>query len=202
MSTRFIPIDPAASASTERSDAARNRQKVLKAAERLFAERGVECVSMDDIADAAGVGKGTLYRRFGDRSGLAVAVLDAHERVFQEAMLRGAPPLGPGADPACRLRAFLGAMCGHLEENGDLLSAVGPGRLRTRVYGAYHLHVAVLLSTARPGCDAPVLADLLLAGLAPDLYHHLRRDRELPSQQIIAAVQDLATSVIGAPAME
>ena len=56
----------------ERADAARNRGKVLAAAERLFAERGPSRVSMDAVAAEAGVGKGTLFRRFGDRAGLAL----------------------------------------------------------------------------------------------------------------------------------
>ena len=199
MRSRFVPIDPAAGAASERADAARNRRKVLDAAERLFAEHGVECVSMDDIAEAAGVGKGTLYRRFGDRSGLAIAVLDAHERAFQEALLRGAPPLGPGAGPGERLTAFFHAMCAHLEQNSDLLAAVGPGRYRTRVYGVYHLHVAILLGEARPDCDGPVLADLILGAVSPDLYRHLRHDRRLDPDQIAAALDDVVLSVLGGP---
>lgn len=55
----------------ERADAARNRAKVLAAATKLFAEEGVEAVSMDAVAAEAGVGKGTLFRRFGDKAGLA-----------------------------------------------------------------------------------------------------------------------------------
>jgi len=46
---------------------------------------------------AAGVGKGTLIPRFGDRAGLAVALLDERERELQERILSGRPPLGPGA---------------------------------------------------------------------------------------------------------
>ena len=64
---------------TERADAARNRQKILCSARRLIEERGLENVSMDDIAADAGVGKGTLFRRFGDRASLAHALLDATE---------------------------------------------------------------------------------------------------------------------------
>src|SRR6185312_10778811 len=64
---RIVDLNLAASAAPiERADAARNRRKVLAAAEGLFATRGVAAVSMDDVAAAAGVGKGTLYRRFGD----------------------------------------------------------------------------------------------------------------------------------------
>src|SRR4051812_17623609 len=83
----------------ERADAARNRIRVLEAAEKLFAERGVDAVTMDDVAGAAGVGKGTLYRRFGDKGGLAMALLDQRERELQERILTGPPPLGLGAGP-------------------------------------------------------------------------------------------------------
>ena len=76
----------------ERADAARNRRRALEAARRLVAERGADAVTMDDVAAAAGVGKGTLYRRFGDRHGLLLALLDDEERALQEAILRGPPP--------------------------------------------------------------------------------------------------------------
>ncbi len=190
MGSHFTPINPLARAATERADAARNRRKVLDAAECLFAERGVSEVSMDEVAAAAGVGKGTLYRRFGDRSGLAMAVLDAHDRLLQHEILRGDPPLGPGAPPCERLLAFTDAMIDHVDRLGELLQAVGSSRYRTSVYAAYHLHVAMLLRQARPECDAPVLADLVLAPLAPDLYRHLTENRGLPKAQITAAIRD------------
>src|SRR4051794_17490432 len=89
-----------------RADAAKNRELILAAAERLFERRGVDQVSMDQIAHEAGVGKGTLFRRFGARASLARALLDERERRFQDELIRGAPPLGPGAPPAERLVAF------------------------------------------------------------------------------------------------
>lgn len=196
MGTYFTPINPSAAAATERADAARNRRKVLDAAERLFGERGVEQVSMDEIAAAAGVGKGTLYRRFGDRSGLAMAVMDAHGRELQHEILRGAPPLGPGAPPSERLMAFTDAMIEHLDRNVALLIAVGSNHYRSGVYAAYHLHVAMLLRQARPECDAPVLSDLVMAPLAPELYRHLTGDRELPKARIAAAVRDAVCRIL------
>src|SRR5215472_18232197 len=105
----------------ERADAARNRAAVLAAAARLFAEHGVAGVSMDQVAAAAGVGKGTVFRRFGDKAGLAVALLDAGERELQEAILHGPPPLGQGADPADRLIAFTGAYLGYLLAHLELV---------------------------------------------------------------------------------
>jgi len=90
----------------ERGDAARNRLLLLDAARRLIAERGADAVSMDDIASAAGVGKGTVFRRFGSRAGLMMVLLDEDERASQEAFLFGPPPLGPDAPPLDRLLAF------------------------------------------------------------------------------------------------
>src|SRR5690242_16928973 len=100
----------------ERADAARNRAAVLAAAASLFAEHGVQAVSMDMVAAAAGVGKGTLFRRFGDKAGLAVALLDDQERALQEAILFGPAPLGPNgaATPAERLQSFVDAYLDYL----------------------------------------------------------------------------------------
>src|SRR4029077_13673359 len=107
----------------ERADAARNRRRILEAAERLFAEKGVSCTSMDAIAAEAGVGKGTLFRRFGDRASLVRAVIGDRERLFQDELIRGAAPLGPGAPPCERLIAFGAGMLDLLEEHADLLLA-------------------------------------------------------------------------------
>ncbi|HJZ62164.1 MAG TPA: helix-turn-helix domain-containing protein [Miltoncostaeaceae bacterium] len=191
MSTR--PPAPRA----ERADAARNRERILQAAERLFAERGVEAVSMDAIAEAAGVGKATLFRRFGDRAGLALALLDARERDLQGLMLRGDPPLGPGAPAEERLVAFIGALVDLLEAHTDLVVAsetAPPGaRYRSGLYATYHMHVRLLVAEARgPGADADALAELLLAPLAGEHYRHLRRERGMPVERIKAALADLA----------
>jgi AcrR family transcriptional regulator len=58
-----------------RSDAERNRQRVLAAAAELFATEGVEA-SLEEVAARAGVGVGTVYRRFGDREGLIDALFE------------------------------------------------------------------------------------------------------------------------------
>jgi AcrR family transcriptional regulator len=184
----------------ERADAARNRARVLAAAERLFAARGAREVSMEDIAREAGVGKGTLYRRYPDRAALAVALLDEHERRLQERLLGGPPPLGPGAPPAQRLAAFYAAMVELLTRHLDLALAAetGAARYRTGAYGFWRAHVHALVAEA--GVDDPddVLAELLLAPLAVDLHQHLTaRGADLGA--LTAALTRLAERMLGAP---
>jgi AcrR family transcriptional regulator len=177
----------------ERADAARNRARVLAAAERLFAERGATSVSMEDVARAAGVGKGTLYRRYPDRSALAVALLDEHERRLQQRLLDGPPPLGPGAPPGERLAAFYDAMIDVLDRHLDLALAAetGSARFRTGAYGFWRAHVRVLLREAGVADPGDVLAEALLAPLAGELYQHLR-ECGASTEQIRAGLAALA----------
>src|SRR5690349_25097027 len=90
-----------------REDAIRNRRKVLAAADRLVRRRGAEALTIAEVAAAAGVGNGTVIRRFGDKAGLLASLLGEHERRLQEEIIRGRPPLGPGAPPLERIEEFL-----------------------------------------------------------------------------------------------
>jgi len=183
----------------ERTDAARNRERILCAARRLFDERGVSCVSMDDVAEAAGVGKGTLFRRFGSRASLAAAVLSERERDFQEALIRGEPPLGPGAPPAERLAAFGEAMLDILDAHSELMLAAetGPARYAHPAYAVHRLHVTLLLREADPVCDAELLADTLLAGLSAGLYIYLREVREMPLDRLKEGWRETVERTLG-----
>ena len=102
-----------------RADAARNRARILEAASGLVAELGIEHVSMEDVAKAACVGTGTLYRRFGDRAGLAFALLDSQTRDFQNGLIAGPPPLGPGVPAHERLHAFGQGGIGRVDRGAD-----------------------------------------------------------------------------------
>ncbi len=183
----------------ERADAARNRRRVLAAAERLFAERGVAAVTMDDVVAAAGVGKGTLFRRFGDKVGLAVALLDQRERELQQAILTGPPPLGPGAPPVPRLTAFVAAYLDFVAAQPDLVlmsETAKPGaRLRTGAHAFWRQHCRWLLQSAGAP-DAGLRADLLLAGLSAEQLQHWLHDHQLPAadlaDRLAAAAERLA----------
>lgn len=187
-------------ATTERADAARNRLRILAAAERLVAEHGAEGVSMEAIAAAAGVGKGTLFRRFGDRGGLMYSLLDERERELQEDVIRGEPPLGPGASPVDRLVAFGRRMHEHLELQGDLIAAAESGgrgvRFNAAVYAFYRAHVVTLVRAADPKADVDYLADALLAPLGAELFLYLRRVRELPLERMAAGYERLVERLL------
>ena len=172
----------------ERADAARNRERILCAARRLFDEKGAGCVSMDEVALAAGVGKGTLFRRFGDRASLVRSLLEEREAAFQEEFIRGEPPLGPGAPPEERLVAFGEAMLDTLAAHWELLLAAeqGPARYTHPAYGVQRLHVTLLLREADAECDAELLADTLLAALGAELFVYLREVRGMDLDRLKA----------------
>lgn len=160
---------------TERADAASNRRKILAAARRLFAERGAADVSMQDVARAAGVGMGTMYRRFGDRGGLTRALLDDDHVAFQDELLRGAPPLGPGAPPRERLHAFGRRYLEILDRHVEMLAAAGGHPATGGPDDAYRFHLQLLLrEIAAPGVDVDYLVDVLLSATHAQLYLHHR----------------------------
>ena len=166
----------------ERADAARNRRRILAAAAQLIEERGVEQVSMDAIAAEAGVGKGTLFRRFGDRSGLVMALLDERTREFQDALIRGEPPLGPGAPPIERVCAFGRGMLALLEAHGEMLLAAELGSRWVRgeagVYALYRTHLAMLVREVAPELDDEYLAEALLTPLNPESFLKIERGQD------------------------
>ena len=183
----------------ERADAARNRRRVLEAARQLFAERGVQAVTMSEVAQAAGVAKGTVFHRFGDRPGLAQALVDEAERELQEQILRGPPPLGPGAPPRERLTAFLDALLTLTAEHRDLLLEVdsaGPSaRHRTGAYRAWLQHTVLLLEEAGTHGDRVLFAHALLAPLSPELLWHLEEDQRSDVDALRPVLAELARLV-------
>ncbi|GGQ17571.1 TetR/AcrR family transcriptional regulator [Streptomyces griseomycini] len=183
-----------------RADAARNRARLLEAAARLVAERGADSVTMEAVAAAARVGKGTVFRRFGDRTGLLTALLDHSEKKFQAAFLTGPPPLGPGAPPAERLRAFGLAVLRRTADELELQLAAEPEagrRFTSPPRRVLRHHVTLLLREAVPDADCEILAHTLLAQLDPALIHHLTRQCGMPPERLESAWVDLVDRVTG-----
>lgn len=196
---------PVAGDRPERADAARNRQRILVAARRLFAARGVEAVSLEEVAREASVGKATLFRRFGDRQALFLALLDEHERELQDALLSGPPSLGPGAPPRERLLAFVEALLALSVEHLEFLLASETSkplaRLRTGAYRAWHQHVVLLVGELRPDANPALLAHLLLAPFDAELLAFLAAEQTPVGElrdALIDAAQGIADAAAGA----
>jgi len=188
---------PMHQARAERADAAANRERILSAARCLFAERGAAGVSMDAVAEAAGVGKGTVFRRFGDRAGLTGELMDAEMRAFQDELLRGPPPLGPGAPAAERLEAFACALPAFLDRNLELALAAGPPAAGTAApFASLVLHARVLLDELRPGEDHEVLAEMIVSALGAAVVRQVRRERGFDLTQLQSAARTLLHGVI------
>ncbi|MEU4715814.1 TetR/AcrR family transcriptional regulator [Micromonospora purpureochromogenes] len=186
---------PIAGRPVERADAARNRRKILTAAAGIVSRAGITALSLDEVARVAGVGVGTVYRRFGDRAGLIFALLDEEERQFQSAFMQGPPPLGPGGPPAERVRAFLHALVDRVEAQRELLVAAETSsptaRFTSGPYTIYHIHLVTLLGLARPGVDAHFVAAALLAPLSATFLTFQRRERGFAVDAIKAGLDDL-----------
>jgi AcrR family transcriptional regulator len=183
----------------ERGDAARNRALLLETARRLVDERGAEAVTTDDITSAAGVGKGTLFRRFGSRAGLMVVLLDEDEEAHQRAFLFGAPPLGPGAPPLERLLAYGRERLKFVDTHHALLSDVGrdPRMRFTAPLNLHHSHIRLLLEAAGTSGDLDTQATALLALLDADYVHHELTERGRTLRDVGDAWESVARKLCG-----
>ncbi|WP_371657689.1 TetR/AcrR family transcriptional regulator [Streptomyces sp. NBC_00280] len=192
--------DGSGDGSAERADAARNRARLLAAAALLVAERGAGHVTMQSVAEAAGVGKGTLFRRFGDRDGLLLALLGEAEAEFEAAYTEGPPPLGPGAPARDRLAAFGCALMVRIAADVDMGAALGRQVVHERrnasVIGrAFHRHVSTLLKETGVDGDHEMLAHALLAFVNFETADYLHKECEVPVVRLQAAWVDLVRRV-------
>jgi AcrR family transcriptional regulator len=181
----------------ERSDAARNREALLAAAQRLIDHCGVEAVTMDAVAHEAGVGKGTVFRRFESREGLMGAVLNRSETEWQASVIGGPAPLGPHDDPMARLLAFGHSRLRLNLTHGALIRAAG--RAGTRSYAAVSfaaMHVRHLLTEIGVRGDIPLLATALMAPLEVVVLEQQVGREHIPVERIEAAWDDLVHRVV------
>ncbi len=187
----------------ERSDAARNRRVILGTARTLFEERGVTCVTMEEIARASGVGKGTLYRRFPHKGFLCQALLDEPTKHLQEQTLKVLRE--PETSALEKLDAFLDRLVAFTAENLDLIYGgneplCGADRLERFSHPAYDWRRSTVLGLLRAavsegdvdaGLDLEYLAQALLAPLEVDLFYYQHRVQGLPAWRISDGVRSL-----------
>ena len=181
----------------ERSDAARNREALLCAARRMIENDGVEAVTMDALAEQAGVGKGTVFRRFESRAGLMAALVDEFEIDWQAAVLSGPPPLGPGAPALDRLLAMGRSRMELNLTHALLLEAAGwqhAGGQGAQSFIA--MHTRHLLGELDVVGDLQVIAMVILAPLSARILEQQIRDDGLDLDRIHAGWSDAVRRIV------
>ncbi len=203
----------------ERRDAAEHRRHILDVARRLFAERGVDDVSMQGIARAAGVGQGTLYRRYAHKGKLCMALLGENVARAEDELRTYLASCAPSTSARAQLDYVLSRHVAFNEENAPLLSAMfeaeasganrraahydnrhydnrRASRYDNPFYQAQHETVETLLQRAvtrgeLPSLDTAYVADAILASLAIDLYIHQRTRQGYTPERIMGSIRQL-----------
>ena len=211
----LIPLqpitDPVGPKRAKRSDAVANRELILATARRLFAERGISQVCMATIAEAAGVGKGTLYRGFANKGELCLALLDQEMRDFQNRTLQMLRETYQ--QPALsRLDAFLDRLVHFTESQAPLLREIQRQGVLHSAAAASHASpnmwlpwlqatVGILLQQAQQNgetteLDIPYLIDAILAPLNADLFTYQREVLGFDLERISAGFRRLVLTGI------
>ncbi|PYC88302.1 TetR family transcriptional regulator [Streptomyces tateyamensis] len=190
-----------------RKDAARNREAVLTAADALFVHcESPEDVTMADVAAAAGVGKGTLFRAFGDRAGLLRALYEARLEPIRQAVEIGPPPLGPATPARDRVPALLDAvLCFKLDNRRLALALEESGSsspYRAEHYERWHSLLRTVLEQVPGLADSGFTAHALLAATRADLVEHLAGAERIPRERLRSQLADFVTGVLASGATQ
>lgn len=153
---------------------------------------------MEEVARAAGVGKGTVFRHFTNRLGLMEAVIDDHVRDLQDAFISGPPPLGPGAPAAERLEAFVIELVRRRLSDIELVIAAegGPEVPPSAAFGSLLLHVSNLLREIDPQLDGEVVGGMILSAVSPPLLFRMQSHLQIDALALETAARRLLRGVI------
>ncbi len=191
----------------ERRDAREHRQRILQVAQHLFAQHGVHAVSMHQIAKAAGVGQGTLYRRYAHKGDLCMDLLrERHEQL--QADISTLFTTKADAPALERLDGLLALSVTFLEEQGTLLSPVAFTEMQETMcnepidmqfppfYLWLHNLFAALLTEAverkeLAALDTSFTADAILVTLNPMFYSMQRHERGLSPEAVLQGLRHI-----------
>lgn len=184
-----------------RKDAARNREAVLAAADALFARTESPAdITMAAVASEAGVGKGTLFRAFGDRAGLLRALYEARLEPIRQAVEAGPPPLGPTTPPQDRVPALLDAILCFKIDNRRLALALEDGGssspYQAEHYERWHNLLQAVLEQIPGLTDSDFTAHALLAATRADLVEHLAGEERVPRERMRAQLANFVTKAL------
>jgi AcrR family transcriptional regulator len=189
----------------ERRDARANRQRLQEVAKALFAEQGVAGTTMKQLAEAAAVGKGTLYRHFPDKGELCRGLIREDLAAFQARV--GALLADRRATPSAlaRLEILISERIRLTETHLPLFAAIeaasagGPqqGKGARSPFGAWtHAQIVRLLGEAMAqgetaSLDAAFVADAILATLSPAHFSYQRQECGYSIERIAAGMRRL-----------
>ena len=189
----------------ERRDATEHRRCILEVAHRLFAEHGVDAVSMHQIAITAGIGQGTLYRRYAHKGELCMDLLREHHEQFvaEIATLFATSAASPAL---VKLEGVLVRCVTFLEEQGALLGPVAITAMRDTqcdesdqhapfYLWLHELFTKLLTEAVERGelapLDVPYTADAILATLHPMFYRFQRQERGFSLERILQGLRHI-----------
>lgn len=161
-----------------RSDAVKNRELLIQTAQRLFAENGVDAVTMSDVAEAAHVGKGTLYRHFASKGDLCHVLIDNDQRDLQN---RTFARLREGGDPLETLEWFLREVIAFLERNHEIVLAASAQHGASIDHPAHvwwRQTIRGMLLRLKTDLDADYTADVFFVMLDPRTLHYQTTARQ------------------------
>ncbi|MGJ3238561.1 MAG: TetR/AcrR family transcriptional regulator [Anaerolineae bacterium] len=181
-----------------RADAARNRRLLLDTAANLFAEQGIEAVTMSAIAKEASVGKGTLYRHFTDKVAICHAMLDEDMREFQHATLT---TLRNCEDVSVCLSWFLEQAAHYVIDHSDLLLEVanqgGVDMLSHPAHIWWRQTIIGLLGRLDLNSDISYLADMFYVMLDVQTIRFQRQVQGYDIERVVQGLHTLLAQVIG-----
>lgn len=188
----------------ERSDAAANRERILAAARKLFAERGVAATSLNQIARLARVGPGTLYRRFAHKGELCQALLADDLAAFEQQVATLMDGPGAPVSALARLDGVLDALLRMIEGHMPLLVASQNGAFNAPRLSLFQTPFYRWLAAVIEGLLADALAqgeigeldiawtsDAILMTMTPDVVMFQQAERGFSHARIIAGVRRL-----------
>ncbi|MGI8713753.1 MAG: TetR/AcrR family transcriptional regulator [Solirubrobacteraceae bacterium] len=181
-----------------RADAERNRVRLIAAATEMFCERGLE-IGVGEIAQQAGVGRGTLFRNFPSKDHLIAAVVV--ERI-SDSVIRGRVALG-SPDPGKALFDLLDQSIGRAQTDRALFDAIGDTWLANDEIRCAHTELMDVLDqlVARAQAAGAVRADIgavdvlmMIKGVCEAMRSFSHLDPDVVMRQL-----DLLWSAISAP---
>lgn len=181
------------------------RERIAKAAAEVFAEKGVEKATLDEIAERAGVGKGTIYRRIGSKDELVDFLLKTAAQSLTYAIGQG---IKKKTDSLFQFKEAINALCDFYEENINLVMLLLPQCVpcaeimqpKTKdelaILKDVFKTLENILQRAVKGkkirsVNPHMVAKGLIYFLNPYFYHHLRTELNLTKSEIAQFTIDL-----------